>query len=139
MPIPEAFARDLGYLDKFFDKLEAHGQGQPAPHGPALVEAVRHQRAEWAEIKGLLEGRTSAPSAAPVPRSAPAAPAPRAAAPQTAPTPPSPAAPVSGLAPAPRPVPAPLTPVSAPAPQPAPAAKPAGERPAFTVGSLYGR
>lgn len=78
MPIPEAFARDLNYLDKFFDKLEGHGRGLQGPLGPMLVEAIAHQREEWQAIKGMLEGRAPAPKAAkpaPVPAQPPAAPA----------------------------------------------------------------
>jgi hypothetical protein len=70
----DAFARDLGYLDQFFAKLEAHA-GTLSPAGGARLKAlIGEERARWTEIKSLLAG--AAPSAAtpsPSPAAAPTA------------------------------------------------------------------
>lgn len=58
----DGFARDLGYLDAFFDKLEAHGASMGGAGGDRLRTLVGEERRRWAEIKSLLAG--GAPQAA---------------------------------------------------------------------------
>lgn len=59
----DGFARDLGYLGPFLDKLEAHGRSMGGPGGDRLVALMREERQRWKEISELLAGR--APAAAP--------------------------------------------------------------------------
>ena len=70
MPENDAFSRDLGYLDKFFDKLEAHAGTLPSDAGERLRALLAGERKTWAEIRQLV-GVAGAPAAA-----APSAPAP---------------------------------------------------------------
>lgn len=87
----EPFARDLGYLDQFFDKLEAHAATLAPAAGARLRTLMGEERARWGEIRGLLAGgppaagapeaRPSAAPAAPAPRAAPGTPAARTAEP----------------------------------------------------------
>lgn len=74
MPAPadDSFARDLGYLDKFFDKIEAHAASVGGASGARLKELMGEERARWREIRGLLGGGAPAargPSAAAPPAS----------------------------------------------------------------------
>jgi hypothetical protein len=60
-----AFARDLGYLDKFFDKIDAHAATLDAAAGARLRALVLEERARWGEIRGLISGepvKASAPA-----------------------------------------------------------------------------
>lgn len=54
-----AFERDLGYLDKFFDNLEAHAGTLDGDAGARLAQLVGEERVRWAEIRGLLGAPTS--------------------------------------------------------------------------------
>jgi hypothetical protein len=76
--VDAAFARDLGYLDKFFDKIEAHAASLDATRGARLRALVAEERTRWAEIRGLIGGTTSvgARAEAPAPEKA-LAPAPK--------------------------------------------------------------
>lgn len=49
-----AFERDLGYLDKFFDNLEAHAGTLGGEGGARLAQLVGEERARWVEIRALL-------------------------------------------------------------------------------------
>ena len=51
-----AIARDLGYLEKFFDKLEAHADEQAPAAGERLRELMGQERQRWQEIRGLIAG-----------------------------------------------------------------------------------
>jgi hypothetical protein len=70
-------ARDLGYLERFIQKLE--GQAEQLPDG-ARQQALRllgEQRPQWATIMGLLSGEAPvAPSAPPAAEGPPPAAAP---------------------------------------------------------------
>lgn len=122
----QPFARDLGYLDKFFVNLDAHAGTLPASQGDRLRALIAEEVSRWEEIRGLLS-----PAAAPV-ETATGAPAEEIEAPA-----PKPEKPLLSQ----RPV-APVPPPPAPAPRPSgaptnrPEAKPI---PGFTVGSLYGQ
>jgi len=74
MPENDAFSRDLGYLEKFFDKLEAHAATLPSDAGARLRELIAGERRTWAEIRQVI-GATGAPAAAPPEASTVAAPA----------------------------------------------------------------
>lgn len=82
MPGNDAFSRDLGYLDKFFDKLDAHAGTLPSDAGQRLRALLVDERKAWAEIKQLV-GAGDAPPAAAEEKAAPA----QAAAPAEAPRP----------------------------------------------------
>lgn len=51
-----AFERDLGYLDKFFDNLDAHAGTLGGEGGARLKQLVGEERARWTEIRALLGG-----------------------------------------------------------------------------------
>lgn len=59
----EPFARDLGYLDTFFDKLEAHATALSPAAGARLRVLMSEERARWGEIRGLLAGGAPAAGA----------------------------------------------------------------------------
>lgn len=63
-----AFATDLGYLEKFFAKLERHASAMTdAGAASRLTGLLAEERARWAEIRALLEGkapRSGSPPAA---------------------------------------------------------------------------
>lgn len=62
-----AFATDLGYLDKFLDKLERHASAMvDARAAGRLAGLLAEERARWAEIRALLAGE-AAPEASPGP------------------------------------------------------------------------
>lgn len=48
------FARDLGYLDKFFVNINAHASTLPAADAARLKQLMAEEIQRWAEIKGLL-------------------------------------------------------------------------------------
>ena len=73
MPDADQFSRDLGYLDRFFEKLESHTGNLPSDAGQRLRTLLEEERRRWGEIRGLL-GAT-APAAEPAAAPAPAAPA----------------------------------------------------------------
>lgn len=50
------FEKDLGYLVKFFDKLEAHAASLDVEAGARLTALLRDERARWDEITRLLKG-----------------------------------------------------------------------------------
>lgn len=52
----EEFSRDLGYLDKFFEKLEGHASTVGGNAGGRLLELLAEERKRWDEIRGLLGG-----------------------------------------------------------------------------------
>ncbi|WP_373047477.1 hypothetical protein [Vulgatibacter sp.] len=65
MPENDAFSRDLGYLDKFFDKLEEHAGTLPSDAGQRLRSLLSEERTRWAEIRKLVgAGGAPAPAAA---------------------------------------------------------------------------
>lgn len=72
-----AFDRDLGYLDLFFTKLEAHARTLgPGPQAE-LLRLLAEERTRWPEIRRLLSGGAAAPGASggpAVPKASPAAP-----------------------------------------------------------------
>jgi hypothetical protein len=104
-----AFERDLGYLTRFFDKLEAHA-GTLAPEaGARLATLVGEERERWREITRLVGG----------PARTDAAPAANTAAPSSATAGPSPGAAATGA-------------------EPRATAARAPTRGALTVGSLFG-
>jgi hypothetical protein len=65
-----AFARDLGYLDKFFGSLTAHAATLPQAQGDRLKQLIAEEVVRWKEIRQLIEGQ-GAP--APLPTAAPSA------------------------------------------------------------------
>lgn len=71
-----AFERDLGYLDKFFDNLEAHATTLGGDAGARLRQLIGEERARWVEIRGLINAPAAADkgakAAAPKPTEAPA-------------------------------------------------------------------
>jgi hypothetical protein len=76
-----AHARDLGYLDRFIQKLE--DQARDLPDGPRqqALGLLGEQRSQWATIMGLLSGTTpertaEPPAAMPSPSAAVPAPIP---------------------------------------------------------------
>ncbi len=54
-----AFERDLGYLDKFFDGLDAHAATLGGESGARLKQLVGEERVRWGEIRSLLGGSSS--------------------------------------------------------------------------------
>ena len=52
----DPFARDLWYLEKFFDKLESHATTIPGQAGSELQRLMAEQRATWKRIQSLLKG-----------------------------------------------------------------------------------
>ena len=97
-----AFERDLGYLDKFFDNLDAHAATLGGEAGARLRQLVGEERARWTEIRALLGGAPSSGGKATKAASTTAAatkPRAEAPAPKTADVAPPPAAvkPVAGL------------------------------------------
>lgn len=81
------FARDLGYLDKFFTNLTAHADTLPAAQGARLKQLIGEEVVRWKEIRQLIAGQggaapAPATTASPAPAPAPSpAPTPAAAAP----------------------------------------------------------
>lgn len=66
----EEFGRDLGYLEKFFDKLEGHASTLGGSAGTRLLELMAEERGRWAEIRSLLTGgeaKPTEPTAPPAP------------------------------------------------------------------------
>ena len=51
-----AFERDLGYLDKFFDGLDAHAATLGGESGARLKQLIGEERTRWGEIRSLLGG-----------------------------------------------------------------------------------
>lgn len=49
-----AFARDLGYLTPFLERLSAHAAGVPGAEGERLRALVSDEVARWREISALL-------------------------------------------------------------------------------------
>lgn len=85
MAANSAYAKDLGYLDKFIARLEADAASLPADRRGQALRLLADQRDQWRQIMALLAGEsigTDAPAAAPPPAppvvraTAPAAPAP---------------------------------------------------------------
>lgn len=58
----EDFSRDLGYLEKFFEKLEAHAGTLGGASGQRLRTLMSEERKRWGEIRSLIAG--NAPQAA---------------------------------------------------------------------------
>lgn len=58
------FARDFGYLAKFFDGLTAHAGTLGAAEGARLKTLIGEERVRWEEIKGLVAGQPLAPASA---------------------------------------------------------------------------
>lgn len=50
------FQRDLGYLDAFLNKLEAHAREMGGPSGGRLGSLIDEERGRWREIRALLDG-----------------------------------------------------------------------------------
>ena len=50
------FDTDLGYLDRFFLKLEGHAQSLGPAEGARLRMLMGEERARWQEIRGLVGG-----------------------------------------------------------------------------------
>ena len=48
------FARDFGYLDKFFVNISAYADTLPAADGQRLKQLMAEETQRWAEIRGLL-------------------------------------------------------------------------------------
>jgi hypothetical protein len=91
----DRLATDLGYLDRFFDKISSMA-AEKAPAERARIEAfVVDQRARWAEMAALLRGPSGAGTAEPVEAAEPSrGPAPStgpSGAPGPSPEPPAPA------------------------------------------------
>lgn len=63
-------ARDLGYLARFLDKLEAEAKSLGGQRGERLLTLLLEERARWDEIQSLLAGASS--GATPPSASAPA-------------------------------------------------------------------
>jgi hypothetical protein len=58
-----AFATDLGYLDKFFEKLERHASAMTDARAAGRLRGLlAEERARWAEIRALLAGRDPPPA-----------------------------------------------------------------------------
>lgn len=99
-----AFQRDLGYLDAFFDKLEAHASTLGAAEGERLRTLIGEERTRWVEIRALVAGQPVKPVQVPVP-AAQTAPAvgkvetPKVEGPRAAAIPATPAAPPGGRVP----------------------------------------
>lgn len=56
----DGFARDLGYLDAFFDKLDARGISMGGAAGARLRAFVGEERRRWSEVRALLDGSDQA-------------------------------------------------------------------------------
>jgi hypothetical protein len=106
-----SFARDLGYLDKFFVNISTYANQLPAADQARLKQLMTEETQRWAEIRGLLGAG---------PRVAPASS-------QGAPV----ARPVDSESPVPQPTVTPMATIPTP--------KPAKERPQWTVGGLFGQ
>lgn len=63
----DGFARDLGYLDAFFDKLDAQGGAMGGASGARLRAFVGEERRRWSEIRALLAGADKTSVSSPVP------------------------------------------------------------------------
>jgi hypothetical protein len=59
------FARDLGYLDKFFAAIDGHAATLGGDRGARLTALIAEERNRWAEIRSLLAGEAVAPSRGP--------------------------------------------------------------------------
>lgn len=61
------FDRDLGYLQAFLLKLEAHAAGLPPAQAEALTAALDQQKQAWAHLSTLLadDPQASSSQAAP--------------------------------------------------------------------------
>ena len=117
-----SFEKDLGYLDRFFDNLQAHAaEALGEEKGAALSQFIDEERGRWADIRAMIQGEgTSAPSQSAAP--APSVEEGDARSSEGSPGPEAPAASDSPAAPS--------------APQPAAPRRRAG-KPGLTVGSLY--
>lgn len=60
-----AFARDLGYLDKFFDKLEQHAGSLAPASGARLKALIGEERTRWGEIRSIIGGGAPASTTPP--------------------------------------------------------------------------
>lgn len=58
MPESDRFGRDLGYLDRFLEKLESHAGTLPAASGQRLRALIEEERRRWSEIRQLLDEAT---------------------------------------------------------------------------------
>lgn len=67
-PAGDPFSRDLGYLDAFFDKLDAHGATLGGAAGDRLRTFVGEERRRWSEVRTLLKGGNTTSNATPQPR-----------------------------------------------------------------------
>jgi ABC-type uncharacterized transport system involved in gliding motility auxiliary subunit len=52
-----AFARDLGYLDKFFTNLNAHADTLAPAQGQRLKQLMAEEVVRWKEIRQLIAGQ----------------------------------------------------------------------------------
>lgn len=52
----EEFSRDLGYLDKFLDKLDAQASSLTGGDAERLRALMKEERSRWAEIRQILAG-----------------------------------------------------------------------------------
>jgi hypothetical protein len=111
-----AFARDLGYLDKFFTNLNAHADTLAPAQGQRLKQLMAEEVVRWKEIRQLIAGQGGA------------VPAQTSVATTTA-------LPKASLAQPPAPAPSPVAAVPA-EPQPR---KSEMQQVSFTVGSLLGQ
>lgn len=50
------FAKDLGYLFPFFERVAAHAEGLPEAQAARLRGLLEGEAERWREIAGLLEG-----------------------------------------------------------------------------------
>jgi hypothetical protein len=50
------FARDFGYLDKFFVSLTAHADTLPPAAGARLKQIIGEEASRWNEVRSLLSG-----------------------------------------------------------------------------------
>lgn len=80
MAANSAYAKDLGYLDKFIARLEADAASLPADRREQALKLLAAERTQWSRIMALLAGEpvqaeaVAPPPAPPVVRSpAPAA------------------------------------------------------------------
>lgn len=60
------FEKDLGYLGKFFDTLEAHAATLDSQGGARLTAFVAEERERWQSVGGLLTGHSTVPRTADV-------------------------------------------------------------------------
>ena len=56
MPQDQTFARDLGYLAKFFDSLRRHADTLAPDAGDRLRTLIGEEEIRWEEIKALVAG-----------------------------------------------------------------------------------